>query len=227
MKPGGRALGFAESYRGTDAGTGTDTEAATDAEAATDTETATDAEADIESDGSEPARSTLGGAVVRGDGTVEEFVFETATVGGLDATDALVDAWRRLDRPDVRHVLVAGVALAWYNVLDLEALAAATDRPVVAVTFEESEGLSDAIAETFDGTERERRLDAYEALPERRRLALDDGAVFVRSVGVDPEAADRIVAAHADGGRPEPLRVAKRAARGVDEFRRSSAFRPG
>ena len=77
MKPGSRALGVAESYRGTDGAT-----------------------------------STLAGAVVRADRTVDDLVFGTCTVGGSDATDAIVDCWRRLDRADVQYVFVAGVGAA-------------------------------------------------------------------------------------------------------------------
>ena len=185
MKPGSRALGVAESYRGTDGAT-----------------------------------STLAGAVVRADRTVDDFIFGTCTVGGSDATDAIVDCWRRLDRADVRYVFVAGVALAWYNLVDLEAIAAATDRPVLAVSFEASGGLSGTIAEAFDPPERDHRIEAYEALPDRRRLAVDGDELFVRSVGVDDERADRVLRAFTHDRRPEPLRVAKRAARRADTFRR-------
>lgn len=187
MKPGRRALGVAESYRGTDEGAAT---------------------------------STFAGAVVRADRTVDDFAFSSCTVGGTDATDAISDCWRRLDRPDVRYLFVAGVAPAWYNVLDLEALHEAVDRPVLAVTFEESEGLADAIAEAFDGRERAERLEAYGALPERRRLAVGDAELYVRNVGIEDDEADRVVAAYTHERRPEPLRVAGRAARRVDAFRR-------
>ena len=185
MKPGSRALGVAESYRGTDGAT-----------------------------------STLAGAVVRADRTVDDFVFGTCTVGGGDGTDAVADCWRRLDRPDVQYVFVAGVALAWYNLVDLEAVAAATDRPVLSVSFEASEGLTDAIEAAFDPPERDRRIETYKGLPDRRRLVADGEELFVRSVGVDDGAADRVLRAFTHERRPEPLRVAKRAARRVDAFRR-------
>ena len=200
MKPGRRALGVAESYRGRD---------------------------DDAGDGGRTT-STLAGAVVRADRVVDDFVFGSCTVGGLDATDAIVDCWRRLERPDVRYVLVAGVAPAWYNVLDLQALHEATDRPVVAVTFEASEGLTAAIEEAFDGDARRRRLEAYDTLPPRRRLTLEEGqTLYVRGVGFEDEDVDvdRLLATYtADGERrPEPLRVAALAARRADAFRREDA----
>lgn len=194
MKSGRRALGVAESYRGTDDGSTT---------------------------------STLAGAVVRADRTVDDFVFGSHTVGGTDATDAVVDCWRRLDRPDVRYVLLAGVAVAWYNVVDLEAVAAATERPVLSVSFEASDGLADDIDAAFEGAARRRRRAVYDRLPPRRRVTVDGRDCFVRSVGLDAAEADRVVAAYARDGRPEPLRVAKRAARRVDQARRGGALGGG
>lgn len=231
MKPGRRALGVAESYRGTDDGT-VDVTGGTEDGAGDASSGAGDG---IDGWEEGPTWSTLAGAVVRADRTVDDLVVGTCTVGGTDATEAIGECWARLDRPDVRYVLVSGVALAWYNVLDLEALHAATDRPVLAVTYEASDGLADAIAEAFEGEAREARLERYEALPERRRLATPtghgdggpggDAALYVRSVGIDESTADEVLAAYTHGRRPEPLRVAGVAARRIDAFRRREATR--
>jgi endonuclease V-like protein UPF0215 family len=166
-------------------------------------------------------RSTLAGAVVRADRVVDGFAFRSCAVGGTDATAAIGALFDRLDRPDVRYLLVAGIAPAWFNVVDLHHLQDVTDRPVLSVTFEESEGLASAIREAFDGDARRRRLATYRAQPERRRVAVADGTVFVRSVGVGDDRADEIVRAFTPkGGRPEPVRVAREAARAADRYRR-------
>jgi endonuclease V-like protein UPF0215 family len=160
--------------------------------------------------------SVLCGAVVRADRVVDGLSFATCTVGGTDATAAIERLLADLDREDVQYVLVAGVAPAWFNVVDLERLAAVTGRPTVAVAFEESAGLEPAIREAFDGTERERRLATYRSLPPRQPVAVNDETVFVRAVGCDDDEAARVVQAFTpEGGRPEPLRVARLAARGA------------
>ena len=183
MKSGVRALGVAESYRG--------------------------------------SRSTLAGAVVRADRVADGFAYRTCTVGGLDATDAIVDLFADLDREDVRYVFVAGIALAWYNVLDLHRIHEATGRPVVSVTFEESPGLAEAFAAEFEGEQLTEREAIFDRQPPRERLSVGDHSVFVRSVGVDSsEARDAVRAFTPDGGRPEPLRVARLAARAADGLRR-------
>ncbi|WP_290817840.1 DUF99 family protein [Halovivax sp.] len=159
-------------------------------------------------------RSTLAGAVVRADRVVDGAAFGSATVGGLDATDAVVELVDGLDREDVRYLLVGAVAPAWYNVLDLGRVHEATGLPTVAVTFEASDGLEDALAEAFSGEALERRLERYRSLPPRRELSVNDETVYVRAVGLSDEAAADVLRTFTpEGGRPEPIRVARLLAR--------------
>jgi endonuclease V-like protein UPF0215 family len=169
------------------------------------------------------AASTLSGAVVRADRSVDGLAFATCTVGGTDATGAVHTLLSRLDREDVRYLLVAGIAPAWYNVLDLPAIAEAADRPVLSVSFEASEGLESALEREFSGDDLADRLAIYRRQPPRERLVVNGETVFVRSVGVDDDEAAEVVRAFTpEGGRPEPVRVARTAARAADRFRTDS-----
>ena len=189
------------------------------------------------------------GAVVRADRAVDGVGFASATVGGLDATDAVLRLLGRLDRDDIRYLLVSGVAPAWFNVLDLDRIAEAADRPVCSVSYEASPGLAPAIDREFDGDEKAKRLAAYERLPPRRRLGVNGETVFVRSVGLGdaddvdgceagshddgasstaPAEVARVIRAYTPtGGRPEPVRVARLAARGVQAWHAADADRHG
>ena len=176
-----------------------------------------------ESSSGDAAESVLAGAVVRADRSVDGFSFGTCTVGGTDATDAVRTLFSDLGREDVQYVLLAGVALAWFNLVDLRRLHAALDRPVLSVSFESSPGLEPALREQFEGAALDCRLDVYRSLPPRRRLMVDDGDgdgdVYVRAVGLDDEDAAAVVRAYTPtGGRPEPLRVARLAARAARRF---------
>jgi hypothetical protein len=175
------------------------------------------------------ATSTLAGAVVRADRVVDGFVFGTCTVGGLDATDTLLDCFRRLDRPDVRYLLLSGVAPAWFNLFDLARIHEATDRPVLSVSFEASEGLAPALRREFTGDARARRLSLYESLPDRESVVVDASqtgesadaveSVFVRSVGLSTAECREVVREFTpEGDRPEPIRVARLAARAGREW---------
>ncbi|MFB6113433.1 MAG: DUF99 family protein [Halodesulfurarchaeum sp.] len=165
-------------------------------------------------------RSTIAGVVVRASRIVDGFSVSIATVGGLDATEAVTALYDRLDREDVRYVLLSGVAPAWFNILDLEAIHEHVDRPLLAVTYEESEGLESTIEAEFDGVERTERLALYRSLPPRREMTVNDETLFVRPVGVSLDEAEEILDAFTpEGGRPEPLRVARLAARAFDAVR--------
>lgn len=194
MKSGTRALGIAESYGARGPRDG------------------------------DPTTSTLAGVVTKSTGTVDGFSFGSCTVGGLDSTESILHLFDRLDRPDVRYLLVAGVALAWYNILELDVLCDAVDRPVIAVTFEESEGLQSALEAAFEGAALATRVDRYQALPDRESVTLHDEQCFLRALGVDlTEAREIVRECTLSGGRPEPLRVARQAARAADQWRGSNA----
>lgn len=191
MKPGARALGVAESYR------------------------------DEPGHTREGCRSTVAGAVVRADRVFDGLEYQRCTVGGTDATTAVCRLVDDLGRPDVQYLLLGAVAPAWYNVLDLSTIREAAERPVIAVTFEESAGLEAGLEDAFSGAELEQRLETYRALPERRALSVNDETVYVRSTGLEPDDADAVVRAFTpEGGRPEPIRVARRAARAADSYAR-------
>ncbi|APW97500.1 hypothetical protein CHINAEXTREME_06820 [Halobiforma lacisalsi AJ5] len=168
-------------------------------------------------------RSTLAAAVVRADRVVDGLAYDSCTVGGTDATDAVVSLLADLDRPDARYVLLGAVAPAWYNVLELSRIREAADRPVIAVTFEASDGLETGIRDAFSGEERRRRLERYRSLSPRRELSVNDETVYVRASGLEAERVDEVVRAFTpEGGRPEPIRVASLAARAADGYRQRS-----
>ncbi|ELY76824.1 endonuclease dU [Natrinema pallidum] len=167
-------------------------------------------------------RSTLAGAVVRADRVWDGLAYGTCRVGGTDGTDAVIDLVDGLDRPDVRYVLLGAIAPAWYNVLSLSRVREAVDRPVIAVTFEASDGLEAGLRDAFSGPELEDRLETYRALPDRRELSVDGETVYVRHVGLEAADADDVVRAFTpDGGRPEPLRIARMTARAADSYVRT------
>ncbi|GAA0225448.1 DUF99 family protein [Haladaptatus pallidirubidus] len=197
MKPGVRSLGVAESYHAT-------------------------------ASGEDETTSTLAGVVTRASRVADGFVFGTCTVGGTDVSDAIIDLGKRLDREDVRYVFISGIALSWYNIVDMHRISDALDRPVVSVTFEESDGLGAALESEFSGEELERRREIYRRQPARHELAVNDQTVFVRNVGIaEDEARDVVRAFTPEGGRPEPLRVARLAARAGDEWRTANQTRDG
>lgn len=164
--------------------------------------------------------SVLAGVVMRGDLRLDGAAFASIEVGGTDATDGVLRLWDSLDRSDVHVVLLSGCVIAWFNVVDLERVHREAGVPVVCVTYEESNGLGDDIRRHFDGEEAERRIEAYRKLGSRERVELGTGyEAFVRPVGISVEEVRRLLDRFTlDGRRPEPLRVARIAARGALEM---------
>lgn len=169
-------------------------------------------------------RSTVAGAVVRADRALDGLAFSSISVGGTDATGRVRDLYRSLGREDVGCLLVAGIAPAWFNLLDLPRLREGVDRPVVSVSFEASPGLEPALREQFSGDALDDRLAVYDRQPPRSPLAVNGETVYVRAVGIDEREAASVVRAFTpEGGRPEPLRVARLAARAGDDLRHRRA----
>lgn len=193
-KEGVRALGVAESYRGR-------------SDDAPDTD-----------DGA--PRSRIAGVAMRADGRIDGARVGDVTVGGLDATDGIAALWRGMDRDDLQALLVGGLAIAWYNVVDLERLHADLGVPVVSVTYEESPGLEDALVRAFDGPALDERLAIYRRHADREPVDLETGErVYLRAAGIDGGDAARLVDSFTSHGkRPEPVRVAGTVARATDDY---------
>lgn len=161
-------------------------------------------------------RSILAGVVMRADMLVDGFSFSTATVGGLDATQAVLELYQRLGREDINVILLNGCVISWYNVIDLHEVAERTGRPLICVTYEPSPGLEKYFREYFP-EDWARRLAIYQRNGPRKKVELRTGhEVFIRPVGLDEEEALRVLNKFTlHGSIPEPLRLARLLARAV------------
>ena len=159
--------------------------------------------------------STLAGVVMRKDLRIDGFCFGNVTVGGMDATEAIIGMVNGLQRRDLNVILLSGCVIAWFNVIDPNRIAEESGFPVICVTYEASEGLADDIACHFP--EDSKRLDAYHKLGERTPVSLHTGrTIFLRSWGLSTgDAAQFCNDFTLEGGIPEPLRVARLCARNI------------
>ncbi|MFB6197629.1 MAG: DUF99 family protein [Halobacteriaceae archaeon] len=158
-------------------------------------------------------RSVLAGVVVRGDRAVDGVRFSTCTIGGTDVTESILTIFRRFDREDVHVISIAGIALAWYNVVDIDAIHQSTGIPTCSVSFESSTGLEGDIRREFGEGH---RLEIYQQLPDREKFVVNGEEIFVRSVGLEEDETREFLETFTPtGGRPEPLRVARLTAYGA------------
>jgi endonuclease V-like protein UPF0215 family len=157
--------------------------------------------------------SKLAGVVMRKDLRIDGFTFSTVSVGGMDATESVLRMVEELERTDVNVIMLSGCVIAWFNVIDPAKIEKETGKPVICVTYEDSNGLLDEIRHHFPNDTR--RISAYTNLGERTRIELHTHqSVFIRCWGIETSDGARLCDNFTiDGKIPEPLRVARLCAR--------------
>lgn len=157
--------------------------------------------------------SILAGVVMRADLRVDGLAYTRASVGGDDATEAVLNIYRELDRKDINAILLEGAVISWFNIIDLEEVWHKTGRPLICLTYQDSPGLEECIQDYFPG--QEEKLQRYRNLGQRSPIPLKTGyMVYVRAYGADLEEARILLNKFTrDGRKPEPLRLAGLAAR--------------
>ena len=128
-------------------------------------------------------KSVLSGIVMSTDLIIDGFVMGHSTVGGDDATDAILEMYKRLDRPDVSFLLISGIVISLYNIIDLKRISEDTGLPVIGVTYEESEGIEDAIKHHFPDSY-ESKISEYSNLGPREKITLHTSHnLYIRNEG--------------------------------------------
>ncbi|MFN4336321.1 MAG: DUF99 family protein [Candidatus Nitrosocaldus sp.] len=163
------------------------------------------------------SKAVLAGVVMRSDLVIDGVAYSNTTVRGDDATDAIIELYKALNRNDISMVMLGGVVISMYNIIDLDRLHSTLSLPVIGVTFEESEGLEEHIMRVFQGEQMERKLQAYRRLGARSKVMLKTRHnVYVRCAGINTRVAKRALNKFLlQGSVPEPIRVARLLARAV------------
>ena len=155
-------------------------------------------------------RSVLSGIVMSTDLIIDGFVMGHSTVGGDDATNAILTMYRKLDRPDVSFLLISGIVISLYNIIDLKRISEETRLPVIGVTYEESGGIEDAIKYHFPNSY-ESKLTEYSNLDSREKITLHTSHdLYIRKEGCTVlEAKQLLDKITLQGSVPEPLRISQ------------------
>jgi endonuclease V-like protein UPF0215 family len=150
---------------------------------------------------------------MRADLRVDGMAFARATVGGDDATDAVLKIYEDLNRDDVNALVLSGAAVSWFNIIDIQEIFEKTKKPLICLTYEDSPGLEGYIREYFP--QPEEKLNRYRRLGERELIKLKTGyEAYVRVLGATREEARILLNRFTlDGRVPEPVRLARLAAR--------------
>jgi endonuclease V-like protein UPF0215 family len=160
-------------------------------------------------------KSVLAGIVMRSDFIIDGVAFDKITVGGMDATEGVLHVFESLQRADINVMMLNGCVISWFNIVDVKEVYERLGIPLICVTYEESEGLERHIARHFEARERDNRIEAYKRLGNRIPVRLHNNFdVLIRSLGMEKSEAATVLKKFTTHGKvPEPLRVAKIAAR--------------
>lgn len=154
--------------------------------------------------------SRLAGVVIRRDFIIDGFVFGKCTVEGDDATDAILDMYFRLNRDDISYMIISGLVIAMYNIIDIKKIWEKIKIPIIGVTYEESGGLDDAIRYHFPNSYSS-KIEKYHSLGNRTEITLHTGyKLYLRTEGCLPDDAKKFLdLVTIQGSVPEPVRVAQ------------------
>lgn len=155
-------------------------------------------------------QSILSGLIMRRDFVIDGFVFGSAALEGNDVTDQILSMYEKLHRSDINYLMISGLVVSMYNVVDIKKLHLTLQIPVIGVTFNESFGLEDAIKHHFPKSF-ELKINEYKKLGKRERITLHTSHdLFVRYEGCTIyEVKQLLNELTLQGSIPEPLRISK------------------
>lgn len=162
-------------------------------------------------------KSVLAGVVMRSDNIIDGVAFDRIAVGGMDATDGILRLFASLQRDDINVMMLNGCVISWFNIVDIKTVYKKLRIPLICVTYEESEGLEEHITKHFATSECDLRIAAYRMLGNRVPVKLHDNfEILIRFLGMQKADAGALLKKFILHGKvPEPLRVAKIAARAI------------
>jgi uncharacterized protein len=151
---------------------------------------------------------------MRRDLIIDGIVFGKTTLKGDDSTKSIYCMFRSLERDDINCIMLDGLIISMYNIIDGEQLSNITGLPVIAITFDDSRGLEEHIRHHFL-EKSEMKLEQYHKLGSRDQIRLKtDKLLYIRYWGLSLKGAlSTLNAFTLQGSVPEPIRVAKLLAR--------------
>jgi len=167
--------------------------------------------------------SILSGIVMRRDFIIDDFVFGKTTLEGNDATDVILNMYKELQRTDINYVLISGLIVSMYNIIDIEKLFHSLQIPIIGITYNDSLGIEDALKHHFPNSY-ESKINSYRNLGKREKITLRTSYdVFIRKEGCTLNDVKHLLdELTLQGAVPEPVRVSQLLAKKILE--RESSF---
>ncbi len=153
-------------------------------------------------------KSIFSGVVMRRDFVIDGFVFGNATLEGDDATDTILKMYDDLQRPDISYLLISGLIVSMYNIIDIKKLSDSLQIPIIGISYHDSSGIKESLKHHFPNSF-ESKIKKYEKLEKREKITLKTlHDVYVRKEGCTLNEAKHLLnylTLH--GSVPESIRV--------------------
>jgi endonuclease V-like protein UPF0215 family len=158
--------------------------------------------------------SVLAGVVMRRDLVIDGIVISNSTLKGDDSTENIISMYKMLQRNDINCIMLDGLIISMYNIINGDQIYSATGIPIIAITFEDSTGIEDNIRNAFP-QDWKWKLEQYKNLGKRYHIKLRSGKpLFIRHWGLSLKNSVIILNYFTlQGAIPEPIRIAKLVAR--------------
>jgi len=160
--------------------------------------------------------SDIIGVVMRGGNYIECILKGSVEIDGNNATDACVEMINKTrHKTQLKAVLLDGIALGGFNVVDIEALYNSTNIPVISITRDNPDfkKIKAALKKHFDDWHNRFNLIEKGKLYE---IKTSHNPIFIKCVGITLEQAKEIIKISTIRGViPEPIRVAHLIASGI------------
>src|ERR1051325_4289497 len=113
-------------------------------------------------------KSTLAGIVMRRDFVIDGIVYADSTIGGNDGTDKIISIIKSLRRNDVNCVLLGGLIISLFNIINGKQIREKTGLPVIAMSVKKVIGLKSLLP----GIDSGQKILDYLNLEDRKHFRL-------------------------------------------------------
>ena len=158
----------------------------------------------------EKNKSILSGIVMRKDLIIDGISFGNTTIGGDDATESIIGMYKSLQRNDINFLLLNGLIISMYNIIDGRIIHENIGIPVIAITFKKSQGIIHSIKKNFPSNYTN-KLDLLNKIGNRNLVLLKtDKYLWIRTWGIELSEAVKLLNSFLiQGSIPEPIKIAK------------------
>lgn len=156
------------------------------------------------------------GVVMRANGYLEGVLRREIEVDGRDSTERIMDMIENTrHRNQIRVIMLDGIALGGFNVVDIDGIYRRSEIPVITITREEPdfESMLKTLKRRFPDWEDRWRLIKDNTIYE---IKTPHNPIYISCKGISPDEAKEIIRISTiRGAIPEPIRVAHMIASGI------------